>query len=671
MRTMTKAGKIVICLVSIGAFLLSGCSTIQSLTGGGGPAPTQAYTSGGQAPQANIPVTGGPSVTANDQASDGSTVVVAKVVSKGPGWIAIHADQNGQIGPVIGYTHLNDGENDNVTVKIDPNMATPRLYAMLHIDAGAIGTYEFPGPDVPYTNNGQMISPPFNITKSGSANRTPSVTAKDQDASSGKVVIDDVVSNGPGWVDIHTDNPDGSMGVKIGYSAVHDGDNRNVTVTIDAKKASGVLHAMLHIDAGTLGSFDAADTTVMVNNQEVGATFKNTAGGQTASAATTTTPGADMSMTPSGPATPTPGASQPSATPAGMGGMVMATPSSMQPMLKVSNQQVVNGTVKIDDVVSAGPGWVVIYTVTNGQPDQNIGYTHVNDGDNPNVIVKIDTTKPVDTLYAMYHTDAGVVGKFEFPGPDVPVMLGVQMIAGLFNTTSSAAASTAPKTALPVPSITIQNQAIHNGAVVAPLVTAVGESWVAIHRQNSDGSIGDMIGFAAVHDGTTGNVVVHINTGVATRTMYAMLHVNVSKAATPQFPGQDLPVMVAGKMVVPAFLVNGPLTGDVPLMISKTNTGTPYVADGVGMSLYISLNDQPGISNCTGDCLKQFHPLLAVGSIIPADGISWSKIGVIILADHTRQITYNGSPLYYYVGDLKTHDINGQGLGGAWFLVTP
>ena len=35
---------------------------------------------------------------------------------------------------------------------------------MLHIDAGVIGTYEFPGADVPVTMNGEIVMMPFVVT---------------------------------------------------------------------------------------------------------------------------------------------------------------------------------------------------------------------------------------------------------------------------------------------------------------------------------------------------------------------------------------------------------------------------------------------------------------------------------------------------------------------------
>jgi hypothetical protein len=36
----------------------------------------------------------------------------------------------------------------------------------------------------------------------------------------------------------------------------------------------------------------------------------------------------------------------------------------------------------------------------------------------------------------------------------------------------------------------------------------------------------------------------------------------------------------------------------------------------------------------------------------------------------TGQVTYGGRPLYYFAGDAKAGDTNGQGVRGVWFAVT-
>ncbi len=119
--------------------------------------------------------------------------------------------------------------------------------------------------------------------------------------------------------------------------------------------------------------------------------------------------------------------------------------SSAPPALKISDQAVGAGTVMVDEVISRGPGWVVIYTTkASGQPDQPIGHAPVKDGENTRVMVPVDPNQAKGTLYAQLHADHGVVGAFEFPGPDQPVMVGTQMIGSAFKTLDAQAAKGAP-----------------------------------------------------------------------------------------------------------------------------------------------------------------------------------------------------------------------------------
>jgi hypothetical protein len=51
-----------------------------------------------------------------------------------------------------------------------------------------------------------------------------------------------------------------------------------------------------------------------------------------------------------------------------------------------------------------------------------------------------------------------------------------------------------------------------------------------------------------------------------------------------------------------------------------------------------------------------------------------SDLGTITRSDGTKQVTYNGHPLYYFVGDSGPGTASGQGsdnFGAKWWLVTP
>lgn len=105
-----------------------------------------------------------PSVSVSDQAIEGGTVTVDKVVAAQAGWMVIHAEADGKPGPVIGYSAVAAGENTDVVVEIDTAQATATLFAMLHVDAGEMNKYEFPGSDGPAKVDEKVVVVPFAVT---------------------------------------------------------------------------------------------------------------------------------------------------------------------------------------------------------------------------------------------------------------------------------------------------------------------------------------------------------------------------------------------------------------------------------------------------------------------------------------------------------------------------
>jgi hypothetical protein len=117
-------------------------------------------------------------VTVKDQEIVNGTVTIEEVDAAQDGWLVVHAQASGNPGPDLGHTAVKAGKNMNVVVTIDVSKATPVLYAMLHIDAGTIGTYEFPGADVPATGAQADVNPTFNITNLAAAqSATPAAAA--------------------------------------------------------------------------------------------------------------------------------------------------------------------------------------------------------------------------------------------------------------------------------------------------------------------------------------------------------------------------------------------------------------------------------------------------------------------------------------------------------------
>ena len=104
-------------------------------------------------------------VEVTNQAVQGGSVTVNRVLAAQAGWMVIHADEGGNPGPVLGQTAVKQGENNAVAVKLSKDVAVNSgLWAMLHIDAGTKGTYEFPGPDAPVFLNNKAVQTKFTVT---------------------------------------------------------------------------------------------------------------------------------------------------------------------------------------------------------------------------------------------------------------------------------------------------------------------------------------------------------------------------------------------------------------------------------------------------------------------------------------------------------------------------
>ena len=105
------------------------------------------------------------SLDAVDQSGDGKTITIkAANITGSTGFIAIHADLSGKPGPVVGHVAIPAGDSSNVVVTLDKASPTGAYWPMLHLDAGTIGTYEFPGPDVPVKTGADIVMKKITVT---------------------------------------------------------------------------------------------------------------------------------------------------------------------------------------------------------------------------------------------------------------------------------------------------------------------------------------------------------------------------------------------------------------------------------------------------------------------------------------------------------------------------
>lgn len=106
------------------------------------------------------------------------------------------------------------------------------------------------------------------------------------------------------------------------------------------------------------------------------------------------------------------------------------------------------------------------------------------------------------------------------------------------------------------------------------------------------------------------------------------------------------------------------------IQLSSTTKYGNILTDSNGLTLYFFAIDANGQSGCNSGCTAAWPVFYAAGFTL-SSGLNTSDFGVITRADGSKQTTYKGWPLYYYANDTRKGDINGDGVGGTWFVAKP
>ncbi|MGN8225661.1 DUF7282 domain-containing protein [Gracilimonas sp. BCB1] len=203
---------------------------------------------------------------AEDQTVMNNSIMV-DVESDTDGWVVVHASNEANDGPqipeIIGKAPIQAGMNTDVQITFDDGVVVEdgdALYPMVHYDTGTIGEYEFDGQgphDQPViTANGILLT---SITVSGSA--APAVVAEDQVVEDGTLTISETMTSQIGFVVLHRDTGNDSPVVpaSIGHGQVYTGQNTDLVIELnegETLESGEKVWAMLHIDNGTIGSYD-------------------------------------------------------------------------------------------------------------------------------------------------------------------------------------------------------------------------------------------------------------------------------------------------------------------------------------------------------------------------------------------------------------------------------
>jgi predicted lipoprotein with Yx(FWY)xxD motif len=160
-----------------------------------------------------------------------------------------------------------------------------------------------------------------------------------------------------------------------------------------------------------------------------------------------------------------------------------------------------------------------------------------------------------------------------------------------------------------------------------------------------------------------------------------------ARAATPPvgFPTRVPPaiagtarIAAAALAVAAAVLLGVALTGSAaaPAATASRTTlkttvigGTTVLTNAKGFTIYSFAPDTPTASKCYGSCAAYWPPV--TGTVAAASGLP-GKVGTIKRTDGSLQLTYNGHPLYTYIGDSAPGQARGNNVnlnGGLWLEV--
>lgn len=110
----------------------------------------------------------------------------------------------------------------------------------------------------------------------------------------------------------------------------------------------------------------------------------------------------------------------------------------------------------------------------------------------------------------------------------------------------------------------------------------------------------------------------------------------------------------------------------VDLKTASSSAGN-IVVDGKGMSVYYFTKDvkDSGKSNCTGDCLVKWPPVITTNDTPKVEGVT-GKVGTITTADGKKQVTVDGMPVYLWQKDKApvTSRARAWATSGTWWRPT-
>jgi predicted lipoprotein with Yx(FWY)xxD motif len=119
--------------------------------------------------------------------------------------------------------------------------------------------------------------------------------------------------------------------------------------------------------------------------------------------------------------------------------------------------------------------------------------------------------------------------------------------------------------------------------------------------------------------------------------------------------------------------VSGASSGATTITVSQNKTWGPTLTLKNGFTVYRLTKDSTNKSTCSGKCATVWLPVvLAPGQKTPV-GVGVTGLGSFARANGTKQVTFQGIPLYTFFKDTKSGEVSGniKDGWGQWWSINP
>lgn len=225
------------------------------------------------------------SIEATDQVGATTSLTIDRVVAPADGWIVVHKDADGSPGPRVGLKRVEAGTSTDVTVELDTEMLSEKVFVALHADNGNEEVFDFDmrdklgSDDQPFFVDGEEVAIAIKVRSFGVPVEMmdASLQVVPQSINNATIQVARVVTPADAWVVVHLDN-NGMPGKRVGLARVRAGESRLVAVQLDASMMfTDTLLVALHADRGevdvfefnTMDGVNSSDQPYFVGDMEV------------------------------------------------------------------------------------------------------------------------------------------------------------------------------------------------------------------------------------------------------------------------------------------------------------------------------------------------------------------------------------------------------------------